>query len=173
MIFNLQDLIEKIGVEKGMVVADFGIGGGHLAIELAKKVEENGKVFAVDVVSRKLELFQSLARANDVFNVEIRRANLEKSSLLESDLCDRITATNLFLQIDKDKWEILLKDIKRVLKQEGKAVIVDWKPESDLGPPKEQRISFKEIEPVIKKVFGKYEEIKVGDNHWGVIIEKK
>lgn len=42
-------IIEKLNIEKGMVVGDVGTGGGYFAIEFSKKVGQKGKVYAIDI----------------------------------------------------------------------------------------------------------------------------
>ena len=42
------EFIEKIGITKGYTVVDFGCGHGHYTIPVARVVQAEGRVYALD-----------------------------------------------------------------------------------------------------------------------------
>ncbi|MGB5522024.1 MAG: methyltransferase domain-containing protein [Polyangiales bacterium] len=87
------DIVDAIGLEEGMVVADIGAGTGLLTVEMAKQVGQRGMVFAVDIVPAFLDRIRERARAEGLANVivvrgEERATGLEPSSLDLAFMCD-------------------------------------------------------------------------------------
>lgn len=87
------DIVDAIGLDEGMVVADIGAGTGLLTMEMAKQVGERGMVFAVDIVPAFLKRIRERARAEGLPNViavrgEERATGLEPASLDLAFMCD-------------------------------------------------------------------------------------
>ena len=62
---------------------------------------------------------------------------------LESDQADLVYMTNLFHELD-DPAKILA-ETRRLLKNGGTVMIIDWKPEAPFGPPASVRVSAETI----------------------------
>jgi len=172
-IFNPGEILDKIGVEAGITAADFGCGSGHFVLELAKRVSEKGKVFAIDVVPQALESVRSLAKMRGFFNIETRWANLEKTSTLENDSCDLVILSNLFFQVDKKFWEGIIEEAHKVLKRGGRALVIDWDSKSVLGPPKDSRVGSDFIKDIFSGKFKAGKKFEAGETHWAIIFTKK
>ena len=172
-IFDPGEILDKIGVEPEMVAADFGCGSGYFVMELAKRVGEKGKIFAIDVVPQALESARSLAKMKGFFNIETRWANLEKTSTLAEKSCDLVIASNLFFQVDKKFWENIIEEIYKVLKVGGRVLVIDWDSKSVLGPPKENRVGSDFIKDLFSEKFKAGKKMEVSDTHWGLLFIKK
>ena len=172
-IFDPKNLVAQLNLAPGSVVADFGSGSGILTLELAKAVGPEGKVFAVDVVSQQLESVKSLAQMRGINNIETRWANLEKTSTLDPNSCDWVIIANLLFQVEKKLQPRICEEAYKILKSEGKMVIIDWKPESTLGPPKENRLTIEEVKEMAqKKQFKFIHTLEIDDTHWCAIFQK-
>ena len=78
--------------------------------------------------------------------------------------------TNLLFQVE-DK-EAVIKEGKRVLKEEGKILIVDWKVDAPKGPT-ESRVPPAEVKEIAERVSLKLEkEFDAGAYHYGLILVK-
>lgn len=172
-IFNPGEILDKIGVEPEMVAADFGCGSGYFVMELAKRVGEKGRVFAIDVVPQALESARSLAKMKGFFNIETRWANLEKTSTLVEKSCDLVIASNLFFQVDKKFWDSIIEEIYKVLKVGGRVLVIDWDSKSVLGPPKENRVGSDFIKDLFSEKFKAGKKMEAGETHWAIIFTKK
>jgi len=171
--FNPKTVVLQLNIFSGAVVADFGCGSGYFTLELAQAVGSQGKVFAIDVVPEQLESVRSLAQMRNFNNIETRWTNLEKTSTLDKESCDWVIAANLFFQIPKNSREKVLTEAHNVLKNNGKLVVIDWKPDSVLGPPKNDRIAEDEMTKLATKQKLKfYKKIEIGDTHWCLIFIK-
>ena len=156
-----------------MKAADFGCGSGNWTIPLAKKLRKGtvyGLVYGIDVLDESLSALESRMLFEKVGNIRTLRANLEKDSTLASDSLDVVLATNIFFQAE-DK-ESLLGEIKKVLKQGGQALIVDWMAKAPFGP-KRGAVSADDIKNMaLARGFKVKKEFKAGAYHWGMVLIK-
>lgn len=170
---NPQKIINKLSIRKGMRVAHFGCGTGFFTFPIAEKVGENGIVYALDVLGSKIDLINSQARSANFSNITAKKVNLEEKegSKLESDSVDWVILVNiLFQNINKSK---IIREAKRILKQGGRVLLIEWKSAMPIGPEKRAVILKEDLTKVIRKHgLGIAEEIEVGDFHFGLILSK-
>ena len=129
-------IINEFGLREGMSVADFGSGAGYFTILVAERVGKEGRVYALDIMESALDSVRAKARAAGLENVEIIRTNLEVvgSSGLADQSQDVVLVANILFQSEK-KSEII-REARRVLKDSGLLVIIDWKKGAGgFGPP--------------------------------------
>ena len=77
-------IIEHLDLEPGMFVLDMGCGPGRLAIPVALKIGEQGKVVAVDIQAGMLRRAEQKAAAAGVDNIEFIKADAGRGVLDES-----------------------------------------------------------------------------------------
>jgi len=168
---NPQEILNQLELKDDMAAADFGSGSGGWAIPLAKILEE-GKVYAIDVLEEPLSALKGKTDLANLSNIETIRADLEKDkgSGLENDSLDLVLMTNLLFELEEK--EKVFKEAKRVLKKEGKILVVDWKIDSSLGPQK-GKISVGGVKKIAKDLGLKFEkEIPAGAYHYSLIFTK-
>ncbi len=166
---NPPEILEKLKLQKSMVAADFGSGSGGWVIPLAKILEE-GKVYAIDILEEPLSALRARARMEKIFNTETRKADVERGTTLMSGSCDLVLMTNLLFECEKKKN--VLEEGKRVLKEGGKILVVDWIKDNPLTPEIEW-LDFDEVKKIAKKLSLELEkEFEAGTYHWGLILTK-
>lgn len=174
MFVRPEEVIKKIGIEPGMVVADFGAGSGHYSIAAAKIVRNTGKVYSVDIQKELLAAIKSAAALNNLSNVEIVWSDLEipEGSRLADNSADAVIISNILFQVN-DK-EAVLKEASRILKNDGRIAVIEWgKKEGKMGPPMEKRVSKEECLEIFKNAHFKLaKEFTAGENHYGLLFEK-
>lgn len=169
-----QSIVDQLEINPGMTVADFGCGAGFFSLPIAKKVGEEGRVYALDVIPAKLESVESQAKTLNLTNIIAQRVNLEapEGSKLGTESVDWVIMKDiLFQNKGKDK---ILEEAKRILKKGGQALIIEWnKEDTNIGPEKELRI-FKEtlVDLAIKNGWTIDKEIEAGNFHYGLILKK-
>jgi ubiquinone/menaquinone biosynthesis C-methylase UbiE len=165
---NPSEVLNMLDLKKGFVAADFGSGSGGWVIPLAKRLKE-GKVYAIDILEEPLSALKSKIRLEKILNIETVRSDIERTSKLLSNSCNLVLMTNLFFEIDEKKK--VMEEGKRVLKEGGKLLIVDWKEDASLGP--EKRVSPSEIKKIAKEFDLELEkEFTAGLYHWGLIFKR-
>jgi len=167
-----QEVLAQVNLFSGMKVADFGCGAGFFSLAIAEKIKEEGIVYALDVLTQSLESVASQAKLKGITNIIVKRVNLEKDggSKLEAGSIDLVVMKDVLFQ--NQNKNIIINEAKRVLKDEGKILIVEWKKEpTSIGPTVNLRIGREELEKIAGESGLKIEkEIKVGNFHYGIIF---
>lgn len=168
-----EEVIKKIGIEPGMVVADFGAGSGHYSIAAAKIVRNTGKVYSIDIQKDLLAAIKSAAVLNNLSNIEIVWSDLEtpEGSRLADNSANAVIISNILFQVNK---EAILKEASRILKNDGKIAVIEWdKKNGKMGPPAERRVSKEECLEIFRNAHFKLaKEFIAGENHYGLLFEK-
>lgn len=173
-ILNPQAVVQSLPIIEGMSIADFGAGSGFFSLALAHSLNNNGRVIALDASEKALDALNARAKLEKVSTIiETITANLEKprGSKLNNGSVDMVLASNILFET-KNK-EAILKEAKRILKDTGYLVIIDWKPDklpqSDLLYP----LSSEEAKDLAKSLgFTFKEEIFVSDTHYCLVFTK-
>ena len=69
------ELLDRVGLIRGMKCLDIGCGGGHVAILMADIVGPDGRVIGTDTDAEILALARKDAEAANVANVEFQQAD--------------------------------------------------------------------------------------------------
>ncbi|MDD5738522.1 MAG: class I SAM-dependent methyltransferase [Candidatus Pacebacteria bacterium] len=163
------EILNQLSLEKDMVAVDFGCGSGGWVIPLARKLDD-GIVYAVDVQESALSAMMSKANLQGISNIKKVLADIEKGvKQIESSSINLVLMTNLLFQVD-DK-EAVFKEAKRILKESGKVLVIEWDLESPFGPMQENRISSGGVQEIAQKVgFVLEKEIETSGYHYGLLF---
>lgn len=163
------DFLKSNGLSPGMCVADIGCGPGFFTFPMAEIVGERGRVYAVDVQE---DMLKELKRRNPPANVSVIQSG-ENHIPIEDGACDMVFLAFVFHEAGEKV--AFLKELKRLLKPEGKLLLLDWeKKVEDKGPPYEERIEMAEAERLIKKTGFKIEEKgSVTPSHYKISARKQ
>jgi len=165
---NPQKVLERLNLKGDEIAVDFGCGSGGWVIPLAKILKE-GKVIAIDILEEPLSALSLKLKTEKIYNVELRRADVEKKVPLLPKSVDLVLMTNLLFECEEK--EAVLNEGKRILREGGKILIVDWKEDAKIGP--EEKISLKKIKELAQKLNLKVEdEFEAGTFHYGLILVK-
>ncbi len=172
MFSDPQHNIEQLGISAGAIVADLGAGSGFYSIEAAKAVVPGGKVYAVDVQKDLLERLKNEAQRQHISNLEVLVGDLEKlgGSRIKDGSCDVCIASNILFMLD-DKKSFLL-EAKRVLKPNGRLLLVDWAASfSQMGPLQDHIVYKDDARKLAESAGFRFErEIDAGSHHYGIIF---
>lgn len=170
---NPDEVILKIGISSGMIVADLGCGAGYFTIPIAKIIKNSGKIYAVDVLSSALENVSSKAKLEDLLNVETVRANIEivGGTKIEANSVDFVLLANVLFQCAD--YDAVFGEAKRILKNSGEIIVIDWIPKNiPLGPKFEHCLSENDVKKLAIKNGLKFaKEISAGEHHYGIIFK--
>lgn len=123
---NPRTHIDALGLNPGNVVVDFGAGSGSFALVAAEVVTPRGTVYAVDLNKDLLTRLKKDAQDAHLSNIDIVWGDIEVQNgvKLNSHIADAILLCNTLFMVEDKKG--LLAEIKRVLKPEGKVLVVEW-----------------------------------------------
>lgn len=165
--------LKTLSLEEDMVVADVGVGSGFYAIHLAKLLPR-GKVYAIDVQKDFLNSLKNKALDAGLHNIVCLHGDVEKKggTKIGDLVLDLALASNILFQVE-DK-ESFLKEVFRILKQNGRLLLIDWSDNSFLSKSDlSKSISEKDARELCERAGFLYSKnIDVGEHHYGIIFSK-
>jgi|SRR3989339_1267168 len=165
--------LKAFGLREDMVVADLGAGTGFYSIPASLMVPR-GKVYAIEVQKDFLTTIRNKAIQKRLNNLECLLGNVEKinGTKLKDKIVDAIIASNILFQVEnKDKF---IEEAGRILKPEGKLLLIDWSDNPSAIGPGINRIvpKNKAREMFEKKGFIWQRDIDAGTHHYGMILKR-
>ena len=132
-------MLQKLGIPPGSTILDLGCGNGFFTFPAAVAMG-SGMVIAADMSEPMLSL---LRQRNTPDNIQILQVEEVKMDI-EDDSVDAAVLIALYHEFKTPLDN--LTEIKRVLKTEGKLLILDWDPlsEKERGPAKAHRVEKKQ-----------------------------
>ena len=162
----------QLGLREGLKVGDFGAGSGHYSRAAAAMVGSSGRVYAVDVQEDVLKHLKLNTHIHHQGIIDTIWGDIEKpgGSHLRDASLDAVILANTLFQIENRPG--LLGEIKRVLKPDGKLMVVDWAGSyGGMGPAIEQVVSEHDAEALfINGGFHKVKSFRAGPHHYGIIF---
>lgn len=168
-----QGNVARLGLRRGMKVADLGAGTGHYARAAAALVGREGRVYAVDVQEDILKHAELNMPRHGAGVVEYVWGDIERvgGTKLKDGVLDAAILANVLFQLEDVR--AALTEAKRVLKPAGKLLLVDWAGSyGGLGPPPERVITEHAAEELlIGAGFHKLAAFRAGPHHYGLVFE--
>jgi SAM-dependent methyltransferase len=130
-------IVEAMGLQEGMSVADIGVGTGYFLPFLSQSVGETGRVVAVDIEQAMLDYVEKQAREQGLGNIDTVLAQQTESGLEEASV-DRILIVNTWHHIpSRDQYA---RHLGERLTEGGELWVVDYRHDSPIGPPEKHRL---------------------------------
>jgi cyclopropane fatty-acyl-phospholipid synthase-like methyltransferase len=129
-------VIEALGLKHGQIVADIGAGTGYFTVRLAKS-EAAPKVYGVDIEPSMVSYLSQRAAQDHLSNVVAVQAAADTPNLPET--VDLVLIVDTYHHIGGR--EAYFRKLAKSLKPGGRVAIIDFKPDSPEGPPKEFRFT--------------------------------
>jgi precorrin-6B methylase 2/cytochrome c553 len=143
-------LVQALEIRPPDIVADIGAGTGYFTWRLAAAAGPSGKVIAVDIQQRMLDLAREAVRAHGLVNVDyvLGRAGDPRLPPASLDMAFIAHSYHEFAQP-----ETIMEAIRRALKPDGRLVIVEYAKENRLAPASRlHTMSFDEIREEIEPI---------------------
>jgi ubiquinone/menaquinone biosynthesis C-methylase UbiE len=122
-----------------MVFVDIGCGDGFFSVLAAKRVGENGKVYAVDIDASAIESLKQTAKEKGLLNITAIVGKAEDIVFCKG------CADFVFFSIDLHDFNNpakVLQNAKQMIKPKGQLIDLDWKKQQmPFGPPVAIRFS--------------------------------
>lgn len=133
-----EQLLRRLGLRSGDTLADVGSGPGFFTVPAAEIVGPEGLVYAADIQGEMLTAVRSRAAQAGFSNVKLVKTS-ENSVPIPNESCDIVLLA--FTLNELDQHASFLHRLARLLKPNGKLVILEWeKHEQPDGPPLQYRV---------------------------------
>jgi putative heme-binding domain-containing protein len=124
-------LVDSLQILPGATVVDLGAGAGYFTWRLAQRVGSRGKVIAVDIQQKMLDLVAADARKRGLTNVAVVLGSERDPSLPESAV-DLVFIANAYHEFSQP--DAMLAAVRRSLKPHGRLVVVEYSGENTDDP---------------------------------------
>jgi SAM-dependent methyltransferase len=119
---EIQQVVELLGIRRGMTVADIGAGSGYYAVRLAAIVGPDGRIYAEDIVPDYLSKLRKRVRDLGLQNVIVARGEPHDPRLPARSL-DAAILVHMYHEIAQPY--ALLYNLAPALKPDARIGIVD------------------------------------------------
>jgi ubiquinone/menaquinone biosynthesis C-methylase UbiE len=175
-ILDASEVIKNVGILPGDIFLDAGCGDGFISLEASKIVGNDGKIFAADVHEISLDILRREIEEKNIVNIEPLLTDITNTIPIDNASIDVYFTANVFHGIvGNDEIDSTMKEIKRVLKDDGVLAIVEFiKVEGTPGPPMDIRLEPQEVMDKISNYgFEKKIVKKTGPYHYLLLASKK
>ena len=178
------EIIDELNLNGSEAIMDAGCGDGHIAIKLLDEYITSGKVYTVDIYDASIEDMETYKIENNVENlINIEADITEGIPGVDDESVDVILMVNVFHGFKASrKIDEAISEFARIIKQDGKIAIMDYKAwDVPKGPPTPVRSSPEELEGFFKKHGLKKiylneeigEDIPQGKSHYLIMFQKE
>ena len=123
------EVIRTLALSPSASVADVGAGTGYFSVRFARAVPE-GRVFAIDIEPSMVEYVTERAQREGLANIEAVLASPDDPKIPQP--VDLIIIVDTYHHLaDRTAY---FRRLTRALKPSGRIAIIDFKPESKMGP---------------------------------------
>jgi FkbM family methyltransferase len=122
---DLTRLVPILDLRAGQTIADVGAGGGELTVRLAKQVGPEGRVYATEMSSDRMNRIRRRAEDDGLQNITVLEAHATRTNLPDG-CCDAIVVRNVYHHFDDP--QAMNKSLYASLKPGGHLAIIDFSP---------------------------------------------
>ena len=119
-----EKIMNIIGVKNKTIVGEVGAGGGRVAVRVAKRVGQSGKIYANDITASALQYMRDRIKKENIANMVVIEGTLTDPRFPKEEL-DVVYLTNTYRHLDKPVE--VLKNIKPSFKIRGRLAIIELK----------------------------------------------
>ena len=143
---NPKEILKLLELKPSYVVADLGCGTGYFTVPLSYKVK---KIYGIDIQKEMLSFLEDKIQQQKIGNIETVLSE-ENEIPLKNKSVDLVLSVNTLHEFRYK--EAIIDEMRRVIKADGRAVIIDFKKEiSDSGPLLSHRISKEQAKRLFKE----------------------
>lgn len=125
------ELLDALQIPQGATVADLGAGTGYFTWRLAQRVGPRGKVIAIDIQQKMLDLVAKEVKQHDLHNVDLVLGGEHDPHLPEKSL-DLVLIAYAYHEFSQP--EEIMGAVRRSLKPGGRVVLLEYALESAYTP---------------------------------------
>ncbi len=137
-------LLQLTGVGPGDRVADIGCHEGYLSMHLGRTVLQEGRVYAVDVRSGRLETLRSNADERNLKNIVTILGDYDDPKLPKDEL-DVVFIIDTYHEMDS--YDKILRHVRAALKVGGKVLLLEKLKKRVRGKSRQEQVNAHSLGP--------------------------
>ena len=177
------EILSELDFKGNETFMDAGCGDGHIALKALENYIPEGLTYAVDNHKESIEELESYKIENNIENLITIEADFTKGIPdVEDGSVDVILMLNVFHGFKASgDMDFVIDELKRIVKDDGKVAIMDFKAiDMEKGPSTDIKSTPEELEELfnehgLKKIYLNEdigEDIPEGKSHFIIIFEK-
>jgi ubiquinone/menaquinone biosynthesis C-methylase UbiE len=123
--------LDALGLKRGDIVADVGAGSGYMSVRMAKRVGNEGRVYAEDIQPEMIALLNKRLTREKVTNVVPILGLINDPKLPEATL-DLILLVDVYHEFSEP--QLMLRGLRAALKPTGRLVLLEYRKEDPNVP---------------------------------------
>ncbi len=153
-IVDEQAVFDQLQLKGGEIIIDAGSGVGNYAMALAGSAGSGSRIYAFDLWQEGIDELNRRIADSGLKNLTADRADVSQRIPLGDGAADVLLMVTVFHDLVEDgKGEGALREAARVLRPEGRLVIVEFnKEEGTPGPPLHIRLAPEELDSLVEPV---------------------
>ena len=161
--FKPEELFDIIDIKQDMIVLDAGCGQGDISESISQYVS---KVISVDQDEESIDILKN----KNIKNINAVIGDINNIEFIDNSLIDICFLINVLHGFVANKEKNAIDELERVIKKNSQLVIVEFKKDASIGPPKEIKLSKEEV----KNIFSQFEEkaYKEFEFHYEIVLFK-
>ena len=165
---NPIETLKKIGLQEDHTLCDIGAGSGLFTIPAAKLTTQ--KVYALEINDEMLSIIREKAKTQGLTNIETIKVTGDHLDIVDNSIDIALLVTVLHEIQNKT---ILIEEIKRLLKDNGKIAVLEFhKRETPMGPPVNHRLGKDETTALLTKAGFVFDlDFDLGDNYYCLVFQ--
>ena len=162
-----KETLKKIGFKDDMCLCDIGAGTGIFSVE-ASKISKND-VYALDISQDMIDILNIKKSDENLVNMKVIRVETDTLPI-KDNICN--IAIMITVMHELENIEIMMNEIKRILKDGGKLFIVEFhKKKTPFGPPEDHRMSIEQVTKICEETGFRVEKsFDLGENFYGISV---
>jgi len=161
------EVIQALALKPDSIVADIGAGTGYFATRLAHMVPQ-GTVYGVDAEPDMVKYLSDRAKKLELKNLLVVQGKFDSPELPKK--VDLVLFVDVFHHVANRSQYLQM--IRASLKPNGRVVVIDFRMDSQIGPPKDGRISPDQIKEELKVAgFALTQELDFLPNQYFLIFQ--
>lgn len=166
-----KETLLKVGLQEGDTMADIGCGIGYFTFPASEIVGPKGLIYAMDISPEMLADVDRKVSEQGITNIKTVRTgendfNVTADSVTYGLICNVLHET--------ENAESFLAETKRILAEQGKIAIIEWrKAETGFGPPVDHRMDMEEVKQMlVDHNFQNIQGMDIGEHFYTVLAQK-
>ena len=163
-----EKVIGHFHLRQGDSVGDFGAGSGFFTAALSRAVGSEGRVYLFEIQKTLVE--HAAKEAERLGNVDVLWCDMEAQGgcKLADGILDAAVLANTLFQLEEKGAG--LAEIRRLLRQGGKLLVIDWSHSfSGMGPKNESVVREEDAKALAEQHGFRFEcSFPAGEHHYGL-----